>query len=75
MIGSTSVQKSLLRGFFKPNSRLYNQAGTSGILTDILGNAYAVSTLDSGVKINTATESNFTDVITVGSSFWGAYFQ
>ena len=74
MIGSNNVQESLLKGYFKPNSRLYIQAPT-GTLTDILGNSYIITTFDAGLKINTATESNFTDVITVGSSFWGAYFQ
>ena len=75
MIGSSTVQTSLLRGYFKPNSRLYIQAGSTTSLTDILGNAYTIGTFDAGVKVNTATEANFTDVITVGSSFWGAYWQ
>ncbi len=72
MKGSASVTVSALKGFFKPNSRLYSAGGT---LTDILGGTYVVSSFDTGVKIDSATEANFTDVITNGSSFWGAYYQ
>ena len=75
MVGSASVTGSLLKGFFKPNSRLYLQAQSSNTLNDILGNSYVISTFDSGIKINTATESNFSDVIVAGQSFWGAYYQ
>ena len=74
MTGSSTVQASLLHGFFKPNSRLYIQSANNS-LADIMGNNYSYSTFDAGVRINTATEANFNDVITVGSSFWGAYWQ
>ncbi len=73
-IGAATVTASQLKGFFKPNSRLYNSAG-SGVLNDILGNAYTTSTFDKGVKVNTATTSNFIDVIDNSASFWGAYLQ
>ena len=75
MIGSTTITTSLLKGFFKPNSRLYIQAGNTTSLTDILGNPYTITTFDAGVKVNSNTESNFSDVITVGTSLWGAYYQ
>ena len=74
MLGSSSVTASQLKGFFKPNSRLYNQAGT-GSLADILGNTYSYTTFDGGVHINTSSENNFSDVITNSASFWGAYYQ
>ena len=74
-IGSATVTGANLKGYFKPASRLYNQAGaTGGTLYDILSNSYVISTFDSCVKINTSTESSFTDVIDNGSSFWGAYY-
>ncbi len=73
-IGSASVTASALKGFFKPNSRLYIAAG-QGTLSDILGNTYTTTTFDGGVKVATATTANFSDVIDTGSSFWGAYYQ
>ena len=65
-----------LKGFFKPASRLYTQAGATGtpILYDILNNSYITSSFDGGVKVSTSTETNFSDVIDNGSSFWGAYY-
>ena len=72
MLGANSVTASQLKGFFKPNSRLYNQAGLNS-LADILGNSYIYSTFDAGIKVNSTTENNFTDVITNSPSFWGAY--
>ena len=74
-LGSATVTQSLLKGFFKPNSRLYLQAQSGASLTDILGNGYSIGTFDAGVKVASATEANFSDVIVVGSSFWGAYYQ
>jgi prepilin-type N-terminal cleavage/methylation domain-containing protein len=74
MTGSLTVAATMLHGFFKPNSRLYIQSASNS-LADILGNNYSYTTFDGGVRINTASESNFTDVITNGSSFWGAYYQ
>ena len=65
----------MLKGFFKPSSRLYNQATSGGSLLDILGGTYSVNTFDSGVKIDKTTEGTFTDVIDTSSSFWGAYYQ
>ena len=75
--GSDSVFASNIKGFFKPGSRLYGQAGggASAVLTDILNNQYSFSTFDGGVKVNTSTTSNFSDVIDSASSFWGAYMQ
>ena len=80
--GGASVQVSALRGYFKPGSRLYNQASSNdpslvnnGVLLDILGGVYSFTTFDAGVKIDTGTEGTFTDVIPNGSSFWGAYYQ
>ena len=75
-LGSATMATSAFQAFFKPNSRLYLQAKAgTGQLTDILGNNYSYLTFDSGVKVNTATTANFTDVIDNGSSFWGAYMQ
>ena len=74
--GTDTVTAQNVKSFFKPGSRLYNQAATaSGSLTDILGNNYSYGTFDMGVHINTSTTSNFTDVIDTASSFWGAYMQ
>ena len=73
--GSDSLTAQNIKGFFKPGSRLYGQAsGTSTVLSDILNNNYSYSTFDGGVKVNTATTTNFTDVIDIASSFWGAYY-
>ena len=73
-VGSATVTAANMKGYFKPGSRLYAAAG-AGTLTDILGNNYSYSTFDSGVKVATASEANFTDVIDNASSFWGAYYQ
>ena len=75
--GSSSVYATNIKGFFKPGSRLYNQAGggASAVLTDILNNQYDFNTFDNGVHVNKGTTSNFTDVIDTASSFWGAYMQ
>ena len=74
--GSSSVTAQNIKAFFKPGSRLYNQAASAtGSLTDILGNNYSYGTFDMGVKVNTATTANFTDVIDNSASFWGAYLQ
>jgi prepilin-type N-terminal cleavage/methylation domain-containing protein len=74
-IGSASVTTANMKGYFKPGSRLYVQAGQGSVLSDILGNNYSFSTFDGGVKVSTVSEANFTDVIDVASSFWGAYYQ
>ena len=73
--GNDTVTASNIKGFFKPASRLYIQAGTSGaVLNDILGNNYSYGSFDAGVKVNSGTTSNFLDVIENASSFWGAYY-
>ena len=73
MTGSMTVQIPVLKGYFKPASRLYTQA-PGGTLYDILGNPYVTSTYDASVRVNASTETNFSDVIDNGSSFWGAYY-
>ena len=75
--GTDTVTAGNLKTFFKPNSRLYNLAKTSPStqLLDILGNNYSYSNFDSGVKVDTGTTNNFSDVIDNASSFWGAYYQ
>ena len=74
--GAATVSAGMLTGFFKPNTRIYTVSKQSGaVLTDILGNNYAYSNFDSGVKVNTGTTSNFSDVIENATSFWGAYYQ
>ena len=73
--GSATMATSAFQGFFKPNSRLYLQAKGGSTLTDILGNNYGYGSFDGGVKVNTGSTSNFTDVIDNGASFWGAYYQ
>ena len=75
--GSATVSAGNLRSFFKPNSRLYNLAKVSPTaqLQDILGNNYSYVTFDGGVKVDTGTTQNFSDVIDNPGSFWGAYYQ
>ncbi len=74
--GTDAVTAQNIKAFFKPGSRLYNQAATaSTVLSDIIGNNYTYATFDSGVHVNTATTANFTDVIDTAGSFWGAYMQ
>lgn len=73
--GTDTVTAANIKGFFKPGSRLYSQAGVANAtLTDILNNNYSYGTFDGGVKVNSSTQSNFNDVIDTGSSFWGAYY-
>ena len=73
--GSDLFTSANIQGFFKPGSRLYAQAKAGNSLSDILNNNYSYSTFDGGVKVNTATTTNFSDVIDTASSFWGAYYQ
>ena len=73
--GLDSFTATNIQGFFKPGSRLYTQAKAGTALSDILNNNYSYSTFDGGVKVNSATTSNFTDVIDTASSFWGSYYQ
>ena len=74
--GSDTVTAQNIKAFFKPGSRLYNQAAVAtGTLTDILGSNYSYGTFDMGVHVNTSTTANFTDVIDNSASFWGAYLQ
>lgn len=73
MTGSSSVRVTTLKGFFKPASRLYSQA-PNGTLQDILGNPYTTGSFDAGVKVNSNTETAFSDVIDNQASFWGAYY-
>jgi type II secretory pathway pseudopilin PulG len=71
---STTFTAAQLKDFFKPATRQYVQASTAGgFFNDILGNNYSYSTFDLGIKVNSSTTSNFTDVIDNASSFWGAY--
>ena len=72
-IGSATVQIPVLKGYFKPASRLYSQA-PSGTLYDILTTPYVTSTFDAGVRVASSTETNFSDVIDNPSSFWGSYY-
>ena len=72
-VGTASVTVTSLKSYFKPSSRLYTQAANV-TLYDIMTNSYVVSTFDTGVKVNTATEQNFSDVIDTQSSFWGSYY-
>ena len=74
-VGSNTVTTVNMKGYFKPGSRLYAQAGAGSVLSDILGNNYSFSTFDAGIQVSTASEANFTDVIDNASSFWGAYYQ
>ncbi len=73
VVGSASVQVAALKDYFKPASRLYTQA-PNGTLMDLFGNSYVTSTFDAGIRVNTTTEANVSDVIDNGSSFWGAYY-
>ena len=72
--GTDSVTQAALKGFFKPSTRLYNQAATG--LKDVLGGSYSTGTFDQGVKVDTGTLATFDDVIDSGSrgSFWGSYY-
>ena len=74
-LGSNTVTSSNIKSYFKPASRLYVQAANGTTLSDILGNNYSYGTFDYGVKVNSGTTFNFTDVIDNASSFWGAYTQ
>jgi prepilin-type N-terminal cleavage/methylation domain-containing protein len=73
VLGSATFTSSRLKGFFKPASRLYVEAGSATVFNDILGNNYSYSTFDGNVQVNTSTTANFTDVIDNASSFWGGY--
>ena len=74
--GSASVTAAMLKPYFKPATRLYVQAGSGATtLTDIMGGNYSFTTFDGGVKVDTASEADFVDVIDNASSFWGSYYQ
>ena len=73
-LGSATVTASNLRSYLKPGSRLYTQALGTGF-SDVLTNAYTISTFDSGVKVADATTANFSDVIDNAKSFWGSYLN
>ncbi len=73
--GSDTFTSLQLKSYFKTGGRFYVLASTGAQLTDIIGNGYSYSNFDSGVKINTATTNNYSNVIDNASSFWGAYMQ
>jgi prepilin-type N-terminal cleavage/methylation domain-containing protein len=73
VLGSSTFTSARLKGFFKPASRLYVEAGSGTVFNDILGNNYSYSTWDGNVRVNSATTDNFSDVIDNASSFWGGY--
>ena len=75
MKGDTTIDATKLKGFFKPASRMYSQAG-AGAFTDILGGSYTTTTFDKGVRVDTATVKSFDDVIDSATrgSFWGSYY-
>ncbi len=71
--GGNTVATAGLKGFFKPNSDLYIQAGKGGALVDNLGGTYTISTFDAGVKVDSGTIQNFSDVIDEPDKFWTGY--
>jgi prepilin-type N-terminal cleavage/methylation domain-containing protein len=74
--GNNNFTAYMLKGFFKPATRQYVQASTTtGVFTDIIGNNYSYSSFDAGIRVNSSSTSNFSDVIDNASSFWGAYLQ
>jgi prepilin-type N-terminal cleavage/methylation domain-containing protein len=74
--GANKFTAYMLKDFFKPATRQYVQASTTtGVFNDIMGNNYSYSSFDAGIKVNSNSTSNFTDVIDNASSFWGAYLQ
>jgi prepilin-type N-terminal cleavage/methylation domain-containing protein len=73
--GTNTWTSTMLKGFFKPASRLYIEAGAGAVLNDIIGNNYSYSSFDLGVRVNSNSTANFTDVIDNASSFWGPYWQ
>ncbi len=73
VLGSSTFTSSRLKGFFKPASRLYVEAGAGTAFNDILGNNYSYGTFDGNIVVNSSSTANFTDVIDNATSFWGAY--
>lgn len=72
--GDDTVNATNIKAFFKPATRLYVDAGSGAPLSDVVGNNYSYSTFDGGVRVNTGTVRNFSDVIENASSFWGSYY-
>jgi prepilin-type N-terminal cleavage/methylation domain-containing protein len=68
-----TVTSASLKGYLKPNTRLYALAAAGADLTDIFGNSYNYTTFDRGVQVNGSTTASFADVIDDGSAFWGTY--
>ncbi len=72
--GADGVTAGMLQGFLKKGTRLYTSAtGTGKVLPDVIGGNYTINTFDTGVKVDAATTTNFTDVIDNAGSFWGSY--
>lgn len=72
--GDDPVNPANIKAYFKPATRMYVDAGNGSTLTDLLGNNYSFSTFDGGVRVNTGTVTNFSDIIDNASSFWGSFY-
>lgn len=72
--GDDTVTASNMKALFKPATRMYVEAGSGSTLSDLLGNNYSFSTFDGGVRVNSGTVTNFSDIIENASSFWGSYY-
>ncbi len=69
LVGSATVAWSNARVHMKPGTRLANATA----VTDLLGTAIVLGTIDTPPTIATTTRDNFTDVVTSTVGFWGSY--
>jgi prepilin-type N-terminal cleavage/methylation domain-containing protein len=68
----TSPSTTALQLYVKKSSSLYNQL-TSNAVTDALGTAITLPSVDTPPKIATTTQSALSDV--ADSTFWGPYYN
>ena len=67
------VSHLLFYPYLKEGSRLYSLSKLGVQLTDIIGGNFRYDTMDNGVKVDTTTTNEFSDVIDSASAFWVGY--
>ena len=69
----TVVTWQMFYPYLKDGSRLYVLSKAGNPLTDQAGGNFIKSTIDDGIKVNSATVTAFSDVIEDPSIFWAGY--
>ena len=71
--GDAPVAADMLAGYLRPGTRLYSLCAAGSAPTDILGNAYVLTTFDTAVKVNAVSLANFDDVLQDPTTFWAGF--